>query len=78
MIALWRSGGFIEPLMVCLIDGRTFHIDEVLRNAEKCSFSRDDLVVFRYDVRVEASIWRLYREDVHDSNGLVHRWYVKG
>lgn len=76
VIAFWHSDGCIEPMMICLIDGRTFYIDEVLRNAVKCDCFRVDLLVFRYVVRVGTSFWHLYREDARETSGLVHRWYV--
>lgn len=77
VVARWHADGYVEPLIVCWPDGRSFQIESVDGRPQSTTFPNNPGRTLRYTVLVNGVRTQLFLERDADAAKDSARWYVE-
>jgi hypothetical protein len=77
VVARWHANGYVEPLIVCWPDGRSFQVESVEGTPQSSSFPGVPGRTLRYTVVVDRHRTHLFLEHGADGSKDSARWYVE-
>lgn len=77
VVARWHANGYVEPLIVCWPDGRSFQVETVEGAPQSNSPPGSPRRTLRYTVRVGGRRTHLFLEHDADAKRGSVRWYVE-